>query len=238
MAGRDCRQRVAAEPPTASLVDAAYRTMRATHPRQRLATRPPRARAGTGARARHEPHAGARGADPPRAGGPGRGRAAARHARAARVGRRHERDLRSADSLESTAAEMLAQRKPGGARHCSRWSRRLARRWTRALKADDLDAWAAADERFHRHLVELCGNRLLAATVCNFWDRAHRARMFTLRLRPKPVHSTREHMRCSCARSAQATPPAAREIHRAHRERATPRAHRHPRALPARSNCE
>jgi DNA-binding GntR family transcriptional regulator len=34
---------------------------------------------------------------------------------------------------------------------------------------------------------------MLAQTVANFWDRAHRARMVTLRLRPKPVNSTREH---------------------------------------------
>jgi DNA-binding GntR family transcriptional regulator len=27
----------------------------------------------------------------------------------------------------------------------------------------------------------------------NYWDRAHRARMFSLRLRPKPVTSTQEH---------------------------------------------
>jgi DNA-binding FadR family transcriptional regulator len=87
-----------------------------------------------------------------------------------------------------------------------------------ALARDDLDAWAEADERFHRHLVELSGNRLLAATVQNFWDRAHRARMFTLRLRPKPVNSTREHTELVRAiRRGDAA--AAREAHRAHRER-------------------
>jgi DNA-binding GntR family transcriptional regulator len=36
-----------------------------------------------------------------------------------------------------------------------------------ALQADDLDAWAAADERFHAQLVELAGNRQLEATVLN-----------------------------------------------------------------------
>ena len=65
---------------------------------------------------------------------------------------------------------------------------------TRALKADDLDAWAAADERFHQGLVELAGNRTLMDAVQRLADRAHRARMFTLRLRPKPVRSTREHL--------------------------------------------
>ena len=69
----------------------------------------------------------------------------------------------------------------------------------KALKADDLDAWAAADESFHSHFLELAGNRQLQATVLNYWDRAHRARMFTLRLRPKPVNSTKEHMQMSSA---------------------------------------
>ena len=128
---------------------------------------------------------------------------------------------------------MVAQRKPA-ARDIAPLEA-ASRAMDAALKADDLDAWAQADERFHRHLVELCGNRLLAATVYNFWDRAHRARMFTLRLRPKPVHSTREHTDLVRAiRKGDAA--AAREIHRAHRERGTPRAHLHPRALQARAN--
>ena len=119
-------------------------------------------------------------------------------------------------SLEATAAEMVAQRKPA-ARDIAPLEA-ASRAMDAALKAGDLDAWAQADERFHRHLVELCGNRLLVATVFNFWDRAHRARMFTLRLRPKPVHSTREHTDLVRAiRKGDAA--AAREIHRAHCER-------------------
>jgi DNA-binding GntR family transcriptional regulator len=119
-------------------------------------------------------------------------------------------------SLEATAAELVARRKPP-LRDIAPLEA-ASRAMDAALKVDDLDAWARADERFHRHLVELCGNRLLAATVYNFWDRAHRARMFTLRLRPKPVHSTREHTDLVRAiRKGDAD--AAREIHRAHRER-------------------
>jgi DNA-binding FadR family transcriptional regulator len=87
-----------------------------------------------------------------------------------------------------------------------------------ALAAGDLDARAAADERFHMSLVELSGNRLLAETVTNFWDRAHRVRMFTLRMRPTPENSTREHRAVAKAiRAGDAT--TARELHRAHRER-------------------
>lgn len=94
-------------------------------------------------------------------------------------------------ALESMAAELAARRRPGPdeLKPLEGASRDMAR----ALRANDLDAWAQADERFHRTLIDLCGNRLLKQTVLNFWDRAHRARMFTLRLRPKPVDSTEEH---------------------------------------------
>jgi DNA-binding GntR family transcriptional regulator len=121
-------------------------------------------------------------------------------------------------ALECTAAELLAQRKPT--------QRELeplvaaTRAMDKALKAEDLDAWAAADERFHVLLVELAGNRQLQATVLNYWDRAHRARMFTLRLRPKPVNSTREHMQMvERLRAGDAAGAAA--VTRAHRERAS-----------------
>jgi DNA-binding GntR family transcriptional regulator len=119
-------------------------------------------------------------------------------------------------SLEAMAAELVARRAPSAAElepleHASR-------DMDRALQKQDLDAWAQADEQFHRSLIELSGNSKLAAIVYNYWDRAHRARMFTLRLRPKPVASTREHMAVVQAiRKGDAV--AARELHRAHRER-------------------
>jgi DNA-binding GntR family transcriptional regulator len=94
-------------------------------------------------------------------------------------------------ALECAAAEIVARRRPGAEelRPLTAATSDMAA----ALKRDDLDGWAAADERFHQTLVALAGNRMLAQTVANFWDRAHRARMVTLRLRPKPVNSTREH---------------------------------------------
>ncbi|MEP7328047.1 MAG: GntR family transcriptional regulator, partial [Betaproteobacteria bacterium] len=94
-------------------------------------------------------------------------------------------------ALESAAAEMLARRKPSDAELKSLVD--ATRDMTRALKANDLDGWAAADERFHQGLVELTGNRTLIDAVARLGDRVHRARMFTLRLRPKPVNSTQEH---------------------------------------------
>ncbi len=121
-------------------------------------------------------------------------------------------------ALECAAAEIVATRGPTDEE--LKPLTQATRDMDRALKADDLDAWAMADERFHRTLVELAGNRMLQATVENFWDRAHRARMVTLRMRPKPVNSTKEHtllverLRAGDARGAV-------EANRAHRARAS-----------------
>ena len=91
---------------------------------------------------------------------------------------------------------------------------------SRALKFNDLNGWAAADERFHQRLVELAGNRTLIDAVARVADRVHRARMFTLRLRPKPVNSTREHM-AMLDRIRAGDGKGAVEVNRAHRERAS-----------------
>jgi DNA-binding GntR family transcriptional regulator len=62
-----------------------------------------------------------------------------------------------------------------------------------ALAADDLAGWAKADERFHQLLVERSGNRRLARMFHTIMDQSHRARMLTLRLRPRPTASVHEH---------------------------------------------
>jgi len=121
-------------------------------------------------------------------------------------------------ALECMAAELLAARKPGDKELKPLVDATKA--MDKALKADNLEAWAAADERFHAHLVDLAGNRQLQATVANYWDRAHRARMFTLRLRPKPVNSTKEHMNM-VERLRAGDAKGAATVTRAHRERAS-----------------
>jgi DNA-binding GntR family transcriptional regulator len=119
-------------------------------------------------------------------------------------------------ALESMAAELAVRRKPSEAQLKPLLD--ASHDMSRALKANDLDMWAAADERFHQHLIALSGNRLLIDAVQNCWDRAHRARMVTLRMRPKPIHSTREHMEVvEKIRAGDAR--AAFDAHRAHRER-------------------
>ena len=121
-------------------------------------------------------------------------------------------------SLESTAAELLAASKPSEAQLKPLLS--ATQDMEDALRRDDLDAWARADESFHEHLVRLAGNKLLAETVMSYWDRAHRARMFTLRLRPKPVDSTQEHM-ALVEKLRQGDAAGAAAINRQHRARAS-----------------
>ena len=69
----------------------------------------------------------------------------------------------------------------------------------RAMEKDDLDAWAVADERFHRVLVDASGNPRLTSAARTLLDQSQRFRMFTLRLREKPVNSTRSHERLVAA---------------------------------------
>ena len=121
-------------------------------------------------------------------------------------------------ALECLAVELLATRRPSDTELAPLTQATEA--MERALARDDLDAWALADERFHAQLVAMAGNRTLTEAMHSHWDRAHRARMFTLRLRPKPVNSTQEHaalvehLRAGDSAGASA-------VNRAHRQRAS-----------------
>ena len=89
----------------------------------------------------------------------------------------------------------------------------------KTLEADDLQAWARADERFHATLLDACRNRRLRELVYQFWDQTYRVRMLTLRLRPRPVASNRDHLALVEAIERRDPEEAAR-IHRQHRIRA------------------
>lgn len=120
-------------------------------------------------------------------------------------------------ALECMAAELLAKRRPSDQELQPLID--ATNDMDASLKAEDLDAWARADERFHSQLLELAGNRQLQATVLNYWDRAHRARMFSLRLRPAPIASTLQHMEL-VERLRAGDPLGAAQVNREHRERA------------------
>jgi DNA-binding GntR family transcriptional regulator len=119
--------------------------------------------------------------------------------------------------LEARAAERLAERRP------SQTEMQVmiddVEAMERALTAQDLDAWAAADERFHRHLLTLAGNRRLSEVVGAVADQAHRARMITLRMRPLPLGSNRDHRELIEAVLAGDAARAYR-VHHGHRRRA------------------
>ncbi|MCM2435939.1 GntR family transcriptional regulator [Agrobacterium rosae] len=62
-----------------------------------------------------------------------------------------------------------------------------------ALANNDLSTWATADERFHETLIVRSGNSRLTRMASTVADQLHRARMFTLNLRPLPTSSSDEH---------------------------------------------
>ncbi len=119
-------------------------------------------------------------------------------------------------SLESQAAALAARRRPTDAELQA--LRSAVRDMDAALDADDLDAWAEADERFHRQLVGCSNNRRLIALVGTYMDQSHRVRMLTLRMRPRPVDSNQDH-RAVVEAIARGDADEARRVHRTHREK-------------------
>jgi DNA-binding GntR family transcriptional regulator len=118
-------------------------------------------------------------------------------------------------SLEATAAALAAQ--TGLTEKQIESLRNAVDDMEKALNKDALEAWAEADERFHRLLVEFSGNRRLISLVSNFIDQSHRVRMMTLRLRPKPVASVDDH-RAVMEAILRGDMEASRKLHQAHRE--------------------
>ena len=94
-------------------------------------------------------------------------------------------------ALELTAVERLARSRPEAS--ALRTMNEALDDMERALRRDDRDGWAKADERFHRTIVGMCGNSRLASIVEALWDQGHRARMTTVRLRPALKMSNQEH---------------------------------------------
>lgn len=88
----------------------------------------------------------------------------------------------------------------------------------KALEGEHLKQWAVADEAFHDLLVANCGNRRLQRIVGTVKDQLHRARMFTLNLRPLPVTSGQEHRTLIAAIAAgdSETASVAARLHRTH----------------------
>ena len=118
-------------------------------------------------------------------------------------------------SLESTAAALAAEN--GLTEDQVNRLRETVDDMERALAQDELETWAAADERFHRLLVEYSENNRLISLVGNFIDQSHRVRMMTLRLRPKPLASLNDH-RAVMEAILRGDAEEARRLHHDHRE--------------------
>ena len=120
-------------------------------------------------------------------------------------------------SLESTAVWLAAKRRIAG--KDMRRLKSAVDEMDEALERDDLDAWAAADVKFHMLLVELGNNNRIRQLVKTYFDQAHRVRMLTLKLRPKPVDSNKDH-RAVVEMIEKDKAEEARRIHYEHREKA------------------
>lgn len=96
-------------------------------------------------------------------------------------------------AIEGRAAELLAALPYDERRRVADELEEAATRMEQSLRKDDLHAWAIADDQFHRILVERCGNSRLRRIAQTITDQAHRARIFTLKLRSKPTGSASVH---------------------------------------------
>jgi DNA-binding GntR family transcriptional regulator len=122
-------------------------------------------------------------------------------------------------ALEAAAAELLAERPSQERLSTARELEAANKAMENALKKDDLITWAKADESFHKLLIEHSGNQRLLRMYHTIMDQSHRARMITLRIRPKPEGSVREH-RAIVDAIKKGSPSEARELAKQHRVRA------------------
>lgn len=95
--------------------------------------------------------------------------------------------------LESLAARRAAQ--AGFSEEELTELRRSTEDMDDALKREDREAWAEADNRFHHELLRLAGSSRITAIVSMMDDQIHRARSMTLHMRPLPLRSNEDHHR-------------------------------------------
>ncbi len=119
-------------------------------------------------------------------------------------------------ALEAEAAAQIAR--DGADRRNLEELKAAVAEMDEALALDDLDAWAKADDHFHRVILATCGNERLRAIIEQFMDQSHRVRKLTLRLRPKPTSSNDDH-RALVDAIERRDAEAAWRIHHAHRLR-------------------
>lgn len=89
----------------------------------------------------------------------------------------------------------------------------------KALEIDDLLAWTDLDDQFHNYIVDLARNPRLRGIMDSQSDQLYRARLYTIKLRPKPTRSIIEHKAILAVMRAS-EPEAARTMLQSHRHRA------------------
>lgn len=116
--------------------------------------------------------------------------------------------------LESLAAQRAAEAGYGEA-DLAQLALSIAQ-MDQAVKDEDREAWADADDLFHQELVRLGGNKRIEAIVAVMSDQVRRARATTLFIRPLPVQSNEDHRAVYQAISSGRAEEA-HERHRQHR---------------------
>jgi GntR family transcriptional regulator, rspAB operon transcriptional repressor len=95
----------------------------------------------------------------------------------------------------------------------------LIEKQEKALELNDLLAWTDLDDQFHNYIVDLAQNPRLRGIVDSQSDQLYRARLYTIKFRPKPTHSVIEHKAILAVMRA-GEPEAVRTMLQSHRYRA------------------
>jgi len=121
-------------------------------------------------------------------------------------------------ALEGAAVAKLAERPVDADDKIDASLRAAGEEGVAALDADDLRGWAEADHRFHTLLLTASGNSRLARLAQSVTEQAHRARLVTVGLRPRPTTSNADHEAIIRA-IVDREPVAARDALERHRRR-------------------
>ncbi len=94
------------------------------------------------------------------------------------------------EGLEGVASRLAAERRtPEGIARLEK----AVDAMEAAIEADDLDAWAAADDAAHEAILEMAGNQQIKRAVRSLQVRIKRLQLFTVRKRSKLAHSAQVH---------------------------------------------
>jgi DNA-binding GntR family transcriptional regulator len=89
----------------------------------------------------------------------------------------------------------------------------------KALENDDLTTWTDLDDQFHSYIIDLAENPRLRGIMDSQSDQLYRARLYTIKYRPKPTRSITEHTAILAIMRA-ADPEAVQMMLKSHRHRA------------------